>query len=354
MSGCAAAVHQPEAGRSRPSHARPISRDGNLSHATAVARVSQASGAGHGSPARPIVTKPFAVVLGRGARAQIVNMVTRRVVGSVPPPLARTGFVWVAAGTDDRTFALADEASAAVIRFYLLHLAKDGKPDRLTPIPGPVLRAAEIYGMALTADASELAVAWQNEPTGRQVSRVLVIPLAGGRTRTWASAAGAATYVSWAGDHTLVFDWQEVAGQARSGIRLLDTAAPGTNPMASRLVVPASARFDGLNSPGDPVITQDGSWIFASMATGPSGASTVLVKFSARTGRPVLILTRPVSSAGPGGVLLCGVLRADRTGQHLVTQCGASQRSISGARSRPIRLYRPRRSPVGWANTFAW
>ena len=299
---------------------------------------------------------PYAVALEHstgGQAASVLDMVTGKVLGRVVPPVAGSSFEWVAAASDDRTFVLADQSQAVVLRFYVLHLAANGKPGRLSQLDVPPLHGSQVYGIALTADASRLAVAWQNDPTGPVSGHISVTTLATGATRTWTSAHGGALNVSWAGDNTLAFNWQDTASQARSGLRLLDTAAAGTDPLASRLLVPASTRTASLSSPGDPLITPDGSTLFATMASGDNGDSTAIVSFSARSGKLQAVLTQPVTAGQ--GLLYCGILWSDPHGRHLITQCETIQESIEGDRSTRIHLHQliPA-SPAGFANTFAW
>jgi hypothetical protein len=308
---------------------------------------------GHSTPAVAAAGAPrYAVAIessAGGPTASVLDMVTGKVVGRVVTPIARSDFEWVAAAADDRTFVLADQSQALVFRFYLLHLAADGKPGRLTQLGVPKLHGIQIYGMALTADASKLAVAWQNNPTGPVTSHISVSTVATGATHSWSSTQGAALDVSWAGDHILAFDWQDTDSQARSGVRLLDTAAVGTNLLASRLLIPASIRTAGLDSPGDPLITEDGSTLFAVMA---SGVKTAIVSFSVRSGKiQATILTQPASQSQ----WYCGVLWTDPRGRTVLTQCGTTQTSIEGNRTTQIRLHQliPA-SPVGFANPFAW
>jgi hypothetical protein len=295
----------------------------------------------------------YAVVLEHsigGQPASVVDMVTGKVPGRVATPFARSDFEWVAAAADDRTFVLADQTQALVYRFYRLHLSASGKPGPLTRLEVPPLHDGQIYGMALTADASKLALAWQNNPAGPVSSHISITTVATGATRTWTSAHGSAVTVSWAGDRTLAFAWQDSNRRARSGLRLLDTAAAGTSPLASRLLIPASTRINTLSGLGSPLITQDGSTLFATMG---SGTKTAIVRFSARTGKLQAILTRPAPAGRNLGY--CGVLWTDPHGRHLLTQCGTTQASIEGNRYTRIHLHQliPA-SPVGFANTFAW
>jgi hypothetical protein len=296
---------------------------------------------------------PYAVVLDNGgATVSAVDMVTGQVLGKVAAPVAGSDFQWAAAAGDDRTFVLADQSQTLTDRFYLLRLAAGGQPVRLAPLNVPPLHDAQIYGLAVTADASTLAVAWQNYPAAPGRSHIDVTTLATGATRAWTSASGSALALSWAGQHTLAFEWQDNTSSARSGLRLLDTAATttATTPLASRLLIPASTRAGLLNSPGDPLISQDGSTIFATMA---SGAKTSVVSFSARTGRLEAVLTRPAATGQ--SPWYCGVLWAGPHGRYLLTQCGATEASIDHGHYTRIHLRRliPA-SPIGYANTFAW
>jgi hypothetical protein len=305
-------------------------------------------------PTTPPGVPRYAVALEHstgGQPASVLDMVTGKVLARVATPIARSDFEWVAAASDNRTFVLADQSQALVIRFYLLRLAASGKPDRLTRLDVSPLHGSQIYGMAVTSDASKIAVAWQNNPIGPVSSHISVTTLATGATRTWTSAQGSAGTVSWAGDRTLAFDWQDIDHQARSGLRLLDTAAAGTNPLASRLIIPASIRTATLSSPGNPLITQDGSTLFAAMASGASGTKTALVSFSVRTGKLQAVLTTPSGQSQ----WYCGILWTDPHGRHLLIQCGTAQASIEG--NRYSRIHLPRLIPaslIGFANTFAW
>ena len=321
--------------------------------AAAVIAVSGHPRAGRAHSVTPTVhgVPRYAVVLQHGGQdAAVLDMATGKVLGRVTMPGARADFEWVAAAADDRTFVLAGQAQSLGVRFSVLHLGASGKPGRLAWLNVPPLRDAQVYGMALTADASKLAVAWQNYPTGPVISRISVTTLATGATRTWSSAHGSAGAVSWAGDRILAFTWQDVDHQALSGVRLLDTGAAGTSPLASRLLVPASARVDHLSSPGNPVVTQDGSSLFATMAF---GTRTAIVRFSARTGEFQEVLVPPIRSGPNPGY--CGVLWTDPRGRHLLAQCGPFQASVEG--NLPTRVHLHQFFPVslvGFANTFAW
>ena len=284
--------------------------------------------------------------------AEVLDMETGKITGRVTTPVANSDLEWVAAAADDRTFVLADQSQGLVYRFYLLHLAANGKPGRLTLLSVPPLHGSQIYGMALTADASKLAVAWRNNPTSPLRSHISVTTLATGATRTWTSAQGIALTLSWAGDRTLAFDWVDTAREGRSGVRVLDTAAAGSNPLSSRLVIPVTTRKGPLWGPGNPLITPDGSTLFVTMTNGLSGTETVLVSFSARTGTLKAVLTPTAASQSQW---YCGILWTDSRGKHVLFQCGTVQASIDAGRYTRIHLPRLIPAPqVGWANVFAW
>jgi hypothetical protein len=338
-------------GVGRPSHGQqPIGSSGPP--VTGRPTPSSLPTASNGPPVA--VTAPYAVMLNtRAGRppVAVIDMRTGKTLARVRLPAGHAVVWWAAAAGDDRTFVLAvttNPLGVQVTRFYLLHLASDGQPGPLTPLPVPPLRDDQIYGMAVTADASKLAIVWQYRPSGGPPSHIEVASLATGVTRTWTSAQGAAQNLSWAGDHTLAFDWQD-SSLARSGIRLLDTSKPGSSPLASRLLIPASFRFEGLRNPDSPLISQDGSAVIAFMTI---GNQFVLVKFSTRTGKVVAGLSPSVGSTGSAS--FCGVLWADRTGQHLFFQCGNTQGSVNGTQFSRLKLPRIRQSVVGFADTFAW
>lgn len=324
--------------------------------AFAVSAMALGAQAGPARSAGSGLRQPFAIVLSHNygsTAARVINMSTSRVAGRVRVPVAGSSFEWVAAAASSRTFVLADETQAIGWRFYLVRLASDGRPGTLVRIPVPALHNVQITGMAVSADVSKLAIVVQNQSNGLMpVSRIETIATATGITRTWSSPGGADS-LSWAGDRTVAFSWQDTRGPL-SGIRLLDTAAPGSSLRAARLLVPFSLRFRGLRSPGVPTIAPGGSVLFAVLAAGRNGTSSAIVRFSVRTGRPLAVLTGPAPATPGGKLLYSGVLRTDNSGRNLFTQVGNVQDQISGTNSVPVRLYKASASPVPWSNMFAW
>jgi len=306
--------------------------------------------------AAPASPPRFAVVLQHASGSQparVTDMTTGKTAGLVRPPVTASSFEWAAATPGGRTFVLADQSQTRIYRFYRLHLTAGGRTGPLRLLRVAPLHFAQIYGMALTADGSKLALAWQNDPNAPQRSRIQVTTLATGATRTWTSARGSADTVSWAGTRTLAFDWQDAARPARSGIRLLNTAAPGTSPLGSRLLIPGTTRAGRLRLPASPLITTTG--VLATLATGPGGAATVIAEFSARTGHLLRTLTPPATVTGSQAVWYCGILYADPAGRHLITQCGNAQGQVTNGKYTPIHLrtHLPAAN-IGYANSFAW
>ena len=304
------------------------------------------SGLVHGAP-------PYAVELTHGgAQASVLDMATGTVHGQQSAP-GGGRFTWIAAEGDDRRFVLVDQTRNFTNRFYLLRLNGAGQPVRLSALPVPPVRAFEVLGLAVSADGSELAVAWQNAPGIRPSDGMEIANLATGARHASSWASSAAFSLSWGGNRMLAFDWQSPNEQPRSGIRVLDTGRYGANPQHSRLVVPQTLRAGPLSSPSNPVLSQDGSVLFASLATGPHGTQTAIARFSAASGRLQAVLTRPAGTGSAGQY--CGVLWASPDGHHLLTQCGTAQGAVTGDRYTPIRLpWLLPASPVGPGNTFAW
>lgn len=309
------------------------------------------------APSQPDLPGPFAVILDHhngSAPASVLNMRSGQITGRVRVPVAGSSFLWVAAAVSDRAFVLADVTPNLRFRFYRLRLSAAGHPTALTALRVPAPHGAQIYGMALSANADKLAVAWVNGPAFPPVAEIRVTSLRTGATRTWSGPVNsAATDVSWAGNRAVVFDWQATTRPARSGVRVLDTEGPGVSVLASRPLIPASTRFAGLHGVGRPEVTPDGSAIYAVMSDRHD--NNVLVEFSGRTGAPIRRVI-PVAQPRPTTrLLVCGILVTDGTGQHLIVQCGTTQARIVAGGISPVRLHMlVPLSPVGWANDFAW
>ncbi len=289
---------------------------------------------------------------------------TGNALATITPPRPYGTFIGVTAAADDRTFVLAAQKLARLpldtspeTGFFLLRIdpasrAPSGRA-RLTPLPIPV-QPPGASDLALSPDATKLAV------TGGPLfaPALHVFTLATGAERVWTGASVGPGFgpgamegsLSWAADgRTLAL--------ISSGVRLLNTAAPGASLLAnSRLVVPTPA------GPGpywrQVMISPDGRTIVAVIEmTAPrrSGrgvdVSQKLVTFSARTGKLLHTLNRMPVYGGYEQILW-----ASPSGRVLIvsgTQPGASVGAFNIGPSAGV-LSRGRFTPIPWSNrTFA-
>jgi hypothetical protein len=291
--------------------------------------------------------------------AVVADAFTGKTLATVHPPRG-TSFVGAAAAGDDRTFVLATQKApnAPGTRFYELRLGPAGRPLPLTLLRVPRMAYADIF--AVSADGSSLAIAAGPASNGR----IEVVSLATGAVRAWGSSdRGSATSLCWAGDRLLAFGWSDASRPARvarqrSGLRLLDTAAPGSDLMSSRLIVSQAARFGSYRGLGDPLITPDGSKVFATMVSGePLNPMAEVVEFSARTGQALRAVIPPSGESGMGH--WCGALWTDPSGQHLLAACGdflpGGQGRVDNGHFTPMNLHVPiynwsitRQSFIAW------
>ena len=242
------------------------------------------------------------------------------------------------------TFVLA-LASFPRTRFYLLRVPAGGHGARLAPLPVPPPPAgAYVTALAVSPDGRALAVGLQL--SGGQRGAVEVVQLATGAVRTWTTArAGQPTALSWA-DHELGFFWQddEPAARSAAGLWTLDTTAPGSNLMAGRRILPASAGGDSVQA---ALLGPGGRTAIASVTydgTGHVGAGTVvggIVEVSAATGHPLrtLLAEHAAYSADPGHpgwhVTACQLAAIDGSGAHLLVSCDRFGR-LDRARFTPL------------------
>jgi hypothetical protein len=186
------------------------------------------------------------------------------------------------------------------LKFMILRITPGGQ-TQLSPLSLPgTLTEAQAPTLALSPDGARLAVAYGG--SGKPAV-VQVITLATGQMRRWTSPPPAATPVlggpgAWTSDgRTLALGQMVVqpGGRIRTAptqMRLLNTAAPGTNlAAASKLVT-----LHGAGSFPWPFITPDGTKLigetggnFRPGATTESGA---LGMYSARTGALLAVTGR--------------------------------------------------------------
>jgi hypothetical protein len=185
---------------------------------------------------------------GPHARMVIHNSATGRVLSSEPLP-GLPGAPLIAASANDRRFAIAVRLHQAhgpvYVGLYTLIISRNGRPEALSSDGKLVLARNDdvVTGIALSPDGRKLAVAEQ--VPGRSQGEIKVFE--GVRlTGIWRGGRGATGDPAWlAGGRYLGFLWfgqQRGEGGQRAfptRERLLDTAAPGHDLLASSKVISA-------------------------------------------------------------------------------------------------------------------
>ena len=235
----------------------------------------------------------------------------------------RTPVVGVAGAADGRTFVLDEQRSivggsvtwVGQPMFYLLRLSASGTEESLTRLAVPAIPDGTVVsGLALSPGGSKLAVDMDSDswPQAR-LMEIMTYTLATGATRSWTtsgltnpdapfgftgSGVDGAQSISWAADsRTLAFG---VQNKSYVGVRLLDTAAGGTDLMAdSRLAVDqgnfkdlgrrlrnASPPYYFVSCITDAMISMDGSAIVCGYSTTVGNTTTMgLAQYSTATGK---------------------------------------------------------------------
>jgi hypothetical protein len=234
---------------------------------------------------------------------------TGQPLATIDPPRPYGTFVGVTAAADDRTFVLAAQkvrkigptTSPPATRFFLLRLspASSTSPERtlLTPLPLPAVSGdTAVLDFALSPDGTRLALV--SGSGDRQ--KLSTVNVATGATRTWKPAGVGNSQavgvnqnsLSWAADNrSLAFLYWGRSGQA-GGVRVLDTAAPGSNLVASsRLIVGQPSDAAGAGYWIQARLTPDGHAVIANRFGPGRKFSQQLVEFSARTGKVTRVIS---------------------------------------------------------------
>lgn len=235
----------------------------------------------------------------------------------------RVPVVGVAGAADGRTFVLDEQRStmggrvtwAGQPAFYLLRLTASGTEESLTRLAVPAIPSGTVVsGLALSPDGSRLAVNMDSGswPQAR-LMEIMTYTLATGAFRSWTtsgmtnpaapfgftgSGVDGAQSISWTADsRTLAFS---VASTSYIGVRLLDTAAGGTDLIAdSRLAVMEQNFSDPGHGPRNPappyyfvscitnaMISMDGSAIVCGYSTSTGNTTTMgFAHYSTVTGK---------------------------------------------------------------------
>jgi hypothetical protein len=230
-----------------------------------------------------------------------------KVLRTVSPPAPYNAFESFTGAADARTFVFAaqwyihgkmgvprlyKQDQKTPLKFMILRITPGGR-TQLSPLSLPGrLTEAQAPTLALSPDGAKLAVAYGG--SGKPAV-VQVITLATGQMRQWTSPPPAATPVlggpgAWTADgRTLALGQMYIqpGGRIRTAptkMRLLNTAAPGTNLAAASTLV----TLHGAGSFPWPFVTPDGTKLIGetggTFRPGAAAESGALGVYSARTG----------------------------------------------------------------------
>ncbi len=317
--------------------------------------------------------------------AVVRETATGTALAAIAPPPPYGTFVGVTAAADHRTFVLAAQMLARLpvitgtgqsgprcpaTRFFVLRVDPASRTEaeraRLMPLPIPEQPPGlAVFDLALSADATQLAVS-----AGPFTAAALhVFSMASGAGRVWGGPRVGPAFgpgamhgsLSWTADGRKLALLSSGAEPLESGVRLLDTTAPGDSVLAgSRLVLPTPT--GPVNPTGNywrqVMISPDGQTIIAVLqvhahdASGRIGhASQKLVTFSASTGT----LLRTLNSIPVHGQYQ-NVLWASPSARLLIVN-GTQPGPTAGPRSLGYNagvLSHERFTPIPWSNrTFA-
>lgn len=303
------------------------------------------AGAAQGFPRFYASVKP-----GPHARVLIHSSRTGRVVSSEPlSGVAGIGSdALIAASANDRVFAIAATVHLAITRhpyvgLFTLEISRNGRVRVLIfdGQPGLATQDDTVNGIALSPDGRKLAVALQVPGQPGHVQGEIKVFEDTALTGTWRASAGAGGYSAapadpaWlAGGQSLGFlwwdktpGWHEWFSPRRE--RLLDTAAPGRDLLASSKVIAAAPRgtemSSALLSAGGRTLL--GTWFRNIPGTFDRGvAVTSFGRVGLRGGRSVVIQHRAIRYRSPNqegrADLSCRVLSVAGRDSAALVYCG--------------------------------
>jgi hypothetical protein len=268
---------------------------------------------------------PYLVVHTAGlSYAEVIDEPTGQLLKTIRPLAQGSFFTSIAAAGTDRLFVLAQQTGLQLTSFAELRISASGQVQLSPVLPNLTLSMTQIY--AMTVNPAGTRVVLSTVPVGGHGPGTLLSYdlTSGALLGSWPVASGGVDLSYWPAADQLAISWQAGAGQAASGLRILDTASASpanTTLLADTRPGPALAGY------GRGTLTADGS---VALHVTQSGATMQLQEFSAASGR----LERTIA-LGPASALhstgYCGVLWASPSGDRLLTQCGTQQQVVSGA-----------------------
>jgi hypothetical protein len=250
---------------------------------------------------------------------------SKRSQPQISPPLPSG----ITASANGRIFAITDD-----LGFFLLRVAADGRPARLTRLPIHVPYILSDTA-ALSPDGSKLAI--DVEPCANNSCREAldVVSLATGASKIWngPSVSGSPLNPAWVdGGAEIMFLWQAGNSSTPQGYRLLNISAPTGGLLGSSRAMVSPPAQNGWEFPG-AMLTPDGRGLITTdyrNIPGPHGGGTAVlrvVELSARTGRLLRVLHVATEHYGAGYLARatadadCQVLSLGAAGLHALVQC---------------------------------
>ena len=267
----------------------------------------------------------------------------------LPVKLMSLGAASITGAADGRTF-LIDEGSD----LFLLRLAADGRPARLSRLQVKVPRGADpltfVSDVALSPDGDTVAIANQSScevppafggggaPSCRH-TMIRLVSLATGATRTWSTRAlwQPAMSITWDSNDHILFSWAAASAAPRhSGYRLLDLRLASRNLQSARILpLPPLPVVAGVLEVQPAFVTLDqraviGSTFSVAGSGGNSKLIMQIVQWSARTGQVTRVLRQAVTGRSGFMGAYCAVLSLAPTGVHALVECAVNGRTVFG------------------------
>jgi hypothetical protein len=251
---------------------------------------------------------------GPSANVDVIDTATGKVAAAVTFPGGPPPFLTRIAADDDGAFFAAVPGGGSAVpgggstvpgggsgtKFYEIRLTPGSAHAAVTRLPIPAV--ANVGSFAVSPDGSKLAITtYSRHGNAGLLQTLIVASTATGAERSWTTPAqdsggSMGEPVTWlANGRTVALNWLGSAAEP-SSVRLLDTAAPGSDLLAGPEVLPLNR-----NQFSDLVISPDGR-ILTGDADHPKSPAVVhghavllgsQIEFSARTGAARLLYQPP-------------------------------------------------------------
>lgn len=294
---------------------------------------------------------------------------TGAVLATVTVPRPYGTFRFVSGAADDRTFVLSAQRwwniasgtrglaaehrdNTTPVVFFLVRFDPGTRTAQLilmSHVVGPA--SAQLGGIGLSPDGTRLALARRTlfgpDSSGRHAwsgSGIQVVTLATGGVRQWIwpGAGWVGNFkpegepLSWTADGRMLAFQRWIGNKAQ--VRVLDTAARGSDLRSSRLIMKSSAGYGttGLAT-GNSLITPDGTAVVAATARyeqHPVRSELQVTEFSTRTGTMTHALAR--WRLGRRVVSWQDVLWTDSSGSTLIVVSPPGTGPAPGTLNRPV------------------